>query len=255
MNVENYFNIRRFALLIKNDILKQYRTFLTAIGAVTGILLAIILLSHKSSGFWNFHLVFYPLVLFIGGFILSSFTFAELHHPQKSYVYLTLPCSILEKFVCKFLLTSIGYIIISAVLFYLFSIIAAGLNMLLFKQTFPVFNPFDEVILQNIRIYMVTQSIFLFAAVYFKKNNLIKMILSLFLLSIVCSAFATLVLRLTYWDYWDNGFLIFSNSSELGFHAEPFFRKLSQIFEFLFWWIMAPYFWILGFLRLKETEV
>jgi len=49
MNVENYFNIRRFALLIKNDILKQYRTFLTAIGAVTGILLAIILLSHKSS--------------------------------------------------------------------------------------------------------------------------------------------------------------------------------------------------------------
>ncbi len=255
MKVENYFNIRRFALLIKNDILKQYRTFLTAIGAVTGILLAIILLSHKSSGLWDFHHVFYPLVLFIGGFILSSLTFEELHHPQKSYVYLTLPCSIFEKFVSKLLLTSIGYVVGSAVLYYLLSLIAAGLNMLLFKQTFSVFNPFDDVILQNIRIYLVTQSIFLFSAVYFKKNNLIKMILSLFVLSIVCSAFAALVLRLAYWDYWDNGPLIFSNSSDIGFYAESFFRKLAQIFEFLFWWIMAPYFWILSFFRLKETEV
>ena len=259
MKLNKYFEPKRFFHLIKNDILTSYRTLLIAVGAVTGVLLVINVSSALSSDSWSFHLPFYPLVLFIGGFLLTSSAFAELHHNQKSYVYLTLPCSILEKFLCKLLLTSIGYVAGSMIFYYIFSAMAAGINMLIFGVTYPLFNPFHAVILRCVSIYLVTQSIFLFAAVYFKNHAFIKLLLSLFALSLAIGLFTALAGRIIFWDYFSG----FGRIEHFGF-ADPFafqdFMKsfaitFSKIAEIIFWAVMAPFFWILSFLRLKETEV
>jgi hypothetical protein len=255
MGKNNVFNPKRFCQLLRNDIFKQYRTILVSAGAIVGVLLAIILLSHNSSQYWNFHEVFYPLVLFIGGFIITSLSFTDLHHPQKSYIFLTLPCSIFEKFISKLFLTSIGYIIGSSLLYYLFSVIARGVSNLLFGEAFMLFNPFDQTIIHSMKVYLVTQSIIFFGAVYFKKNHLVKTIFSVFLFSIIMSLFTGLIIRIVFEPYFEITHFEFFSNAGFNHQLESFFENFVKAIEIFFWWIMTPYFWIVSFLRLKETEV
>ncbi len=257
MQTDKFFNFRRFWLLLKNDFLGNYRSSLIAIGAVFGVLLFINVSSSSSSSDWDFHLVFYPLTLFIGGFIVTSMAFTELHHKQKSYAYVTLPASQFEKFLSKFLLTSIGYVLISAVLYYLYSLIAILISMPFFSRYHGAFDMFHPVIIKTMLIYLVTQSVFMFGAVYFKSHNFIKTILSLYALSLVLSLFSMLLARILFGDFFHGAPFSFSGmeSVEFQYFAESTGRIIARVAEIFFWAFMAPLFWVLSYLRLSETEV
>jgi hypothetical protein len=260
MNVNSYIKPKRFGHLIINDVFKNYRMALISIGAVFGTLLVIYLLSAIDNENQYFHLVSYPLLLFIGGFILSSLSFGELHHPQKNYVYLTLPAATLEKFLSKLVISTIGFIAVSSLLFFCFSAIAAWVSNLIFNHAGPLFNPFDPVILLNMKIYLITQSIFLFGAVYFRSHAFIKTILILFALSMIISIYSGVLGRLVFakfFDGWHNGpaYVDFDTLPAFQSWADNFFIKVGKVFEFLFWYLLAPFFWVLSYLRLRETEV
>ena len=55
-------------------------------------------------------------MLIVGGLICTSTIFADLHHPLQRFHYLTLPCSNLERFLSRYLL--------SAPLYYLYVLVA-----------------------------------------------------------------------------------------------------------------------------------
>jgi len=257
LKTDNVFNIRRFWLLLKNDILSNYRSFLISVGAVFGVLLLINVSSVGSADEWNFHEVFFPLTLFIGGFIATSRAFNDLHHKQKSYAYVTLPASRFEKLLSKLLVTTIGYTLATAMLYYLFSVIAIVVTLPFFSMHHAAFNPFDPLILKIVAIYLITQSVFLFGALYFKSYNFIKTILTLYGINILLALFSLLVARICFGNLFAHPPMDFMAFESLRFQA--FLAKSGDILlivvKVIFWGLMAPFFWILSYLRLSETEV
>ncbi|MFH1851999.1 MAG: hypothetical protein ABIA75_06605 [Candidatus Neomarinimicrobiota bacterium] len=259
MSTAEKFDLNRFWHLVKNDLLTNYRTILIGGGAALGLLFFINIISILSDGEVLVPLVFYPLMLFIGGYIVTSLAFQDLHHPQRSYVYLTLPASNLEKFLSKLVLTTVGYIFGTLVLYFLFSLVMSLLNLLLFSHGYPLFNPFDRIVWITIGIYTITQSIFMLGAAYFRKNALIKTIFSLHALAFAVIVFTGIVFRIVFWDLF-NGFEF--NAHDFDFPSnmaekrlENFFLGFAEVMKFIFFYLLAPFLWLITYLRVKETEV
>ncbi len=256
MKLQEIFAWQRFWHLIKNDLLKNYRSLLIALGAVSGVLLFINVMVGLGQGDPQIPFVYFALLLMIGGAILSSLAFREIHDAQKGHLYLTLPSSLLEKLVSKLLLTTVGYIVVTILFFYLLSLLARLLNLLVFDYASEIFNPFTTEVWQLSRIYVIIQSFFLFAGVYFRKIAFLKLFFILFMISIILSLFAGLAGRIIFRNYGQffRGFQVpgdFMSSAAL----ESFANTIANIATFIFYWIMAPYFWILSYFRLKEKEV
>ncbi len=252
------FNGGRFWHLIKNDLLTNYRTLMIAVGAALGLFLFANIISMISVDRVLVLTVFYPLILFIGGFIVTSQAFSDLHHPQRSYVYLTLPASNLEKFFSKLVLTTVGFVVFTLILYFLFSVFMSLVNLMLFGQSYPLFNPFGQTVWITIGIYAITQSLFLTGAVFFKRNALIKTLFTLFILQLVLSIFVAIVGRILFWDLF-HGFEFSINVIEPSFDIqekwENFLFGFVDLMKFLFFWVLAPFLWFVTYTRLKETEV
>ncbi len=171
--------------------------------------------------------------------------------------------SIEEKFLSRLLLTTVGYIIVSLVFYWLFSVIAAGLTELFFNRSHQIFNPFTPFIWKMIRLFLITQSVIFFGALFFRKNTLLKTISSLTGLGIALSIIVYILVRLIFWKYFDGWSLDMSTDLEYGLFSSnifnetfrSFFIGLGNVVEFSFLWIMAPFFWVISYLRLRETEV
>jgi len=118
-----YFSPRRFFLLLKRDFLTYYRTIIITAAAIGGFVIFASAISALTGNGRNFHPVLYFLLLYIGGFIVSSRGFREIYNSQKSYTYVALPGSRLEKFSERLIATSIGYVLGTLLVY---SIVTAG---------------------------------------------------------------------------------------------------------------------------------
>ena len=265
MQISNYFDLRRLLLLIKKDFYTQYKTYLIALGAIFSILFLINIASVASSNSLNFHLIFYPLTLFIGGFLFTSQSFRELNNESSLIFYLSLPASNLEKFISKLIISSIGYIFVSLVVYFLFSLTTYIFGTLIFGHAHKIFNPFHHSILTSIHLYLVTQSIFLLGAVYFRKNNFIKTILSIFVFTIVYQIFIVITVYILYSVVVSNGHIYFPYEIFNPIFTEDYnglvvkgiigIEVLIDIIKIIFLFILAPLMWVIAFYRLKESGI
>jgi hypothetical protein len=257
--LENQFSVPRFSLLLQRELVHHYKTLTTAFGFGLGVLLLLSILSVAGANTWNFHQTFFPLVLFWGGYIVTSMAFTEIHRAPRNYFYLTLPASPLEKYVSKLFLTSVGYILGALAGYFLFSLLVTGINFLLFRITLPVFNPFQADVWLSVRTYFVTQSLFMFGALFFKKTHFIKTVLSIITFFFVLTFIMGIVFSIVFFDYIQTGMIgkfhfSIPFSGQIFQQFAPWGNVLSTIFSILFWVLLAPFFWVLGYLRLKESE-
>lgn len=252
MRIDQYINLGRLWLFMRNDVLAFYRTTLFSMGSLAAILLLFFLLSSVSGRSGGSYLSIFTLILFFGGFLFTSSSFNDLHHKHKCYLFLTLPGSNLEKFAGKLILTSVGYTLGAIIFFYLFTMLASGLNLLFFNRPLPLFNPFQDAILEIIGAYLVTQSMFLLGAVYFKSHAFIKTILAINGFFLLLILFALLVIWLLYRDYYAGRIWMDGLRLEKAIQGKQAFTVIAQI---LFWVFLAPFFWLVSYLRLRESEV
>jgi len=264
MRINEFFGIKRFYLLLKRDVFIQYKTYLTGLGAIFCILFIVNIASIASYNVWNFNLVFYPLTLFIGGFVFTSLCFIELNQAQSRIFYISLPASSLEKLLSKLLITNIGYVTVSSILYFIFSVIVFLFNSVIFGFAHEIFNPFHPVILNCIRIYLITHSIFFLGAVFFRKNAFLKTIVSLFVIALVYAVYILGISSLMYiFSSFSRhiyfSFDLFKNFSQNGIVYPSVVRVIAGILLYtiriLFWFFLAPLLWIISYFRLKEIEV
>jgi hypothetical protein len=213
-----------------------------------------------ADGSFAFHEVFFPLFFAIIGFIATSQSFTALHKADRSYAYLTLPASHVEKTLEKLLLSTIVYVIAALVTYFLFSLVAMGLTELIGGRSFPMFNPGERWVWDMVRGYVIVQSIFLFGGAYFRSKHFIKTVLAVTGLFLFLAAFASL----TGWLFFGD---VLRSMQQGTFEATHHFTvaqiermqnvlfAIRDVAEFLFKWIMAPFFWVLTWLRLREAEV
>ena len=253
----------RVGRLALSDLYLSYKAMIIALGAAIGVLLVVNVASVFTSGAWAFNAVFFPQVLLIGGFVVTSLSFRNMHNKLTGHTYLTMPGSMLEKYVAKLLLTTLGWSIACLAGYFTFSLLAAGLTRAIFGVSHGVFNPFGASAWAAIRIYVITQSVVFVGAIYFRKLHLLKTALSLTIFGLGVALFVTLLGLALYWGPIKE-MVVEGMSGRLmgvdlapgeGARIERFFVAVADVSSLFFWWLMAPVCWALGYVRLRETQI
>jgi hypothetical protein len=245
-------------LLIRNG-LSVARTPAILIAAGSGVAFILYVLTSIGGGSNTFHLVVYPIMLVLFGYIVSSFAFQEIHDSRAGVYELTSPGSILEKYVAKILLTSIGWAIAVTIAYILTTVLGAGVSQLIFGESHGIFLPRERVIWETIGSYLVSQSIFVFGSIYFKKSAFLKTILVTVLLSIIFAIFFAVAWRVIYWGEFAR---ILPSEAEMNAFVNAFGEngvlrlvRTGEIMNVISWIVVPLFFWLAGYVRLRETEV
>lgn len=194
MNVNTKFSFKRVFHLILNDLRLTQKAILLA--TLTVVLFCIVLPFSVTTRFTAYY-----LILFVGGFIVTSMTFTKMRSSQRAYQFLMLPCSNLERFISKWLITSVGYALGALVLYYIFSILGTLTDLLIFKVRIGPVNIFQYEVWHNIANYIILQTFVFLGAVYFQKYALIKTAFvagCLYLLFFIYTKFFADILALSY---------------------------------------------------------
>lgn len=241
----NSFSIERLFLLLKRQGTLNFFPLMIGIGGIFGIMLLIsLLVAHFNPGDFRDLFGFFMTVFFVGGYIFTSRVLAELNSPRKSYGFLTLPASTLEKLVGSWLLSSPVYILVFMTFItsiYLVSALTAGLS-------FSLADIFNDTLFKVIWVFMVTQTVFFLGACTFKNYNLLKTLFSLFLIVAVVAAFGGILTWILFGGQ-INGEEFDDNFKMTG---EAFF---TQVVPFIFFYLIGPFLLVVSYFKLKEREV
>ena len=248
----NQFSIQRLFLLMKRHSVMNAKTWLIGLGAISGLLIVISVIQSYSMGIYQFSSLVSlgTIFVFIAGFILTSATYNELHTPARAQFYLILPANTFEKLLSKWLLSSILFVLAAFVLLSGVLGVTTLLSSWLFKTDTVFFNPFTNDNIETMGQYIVVQSVFFLGALFFRKNNFIKTLLSIFVVLFGLSILMGFL-----------GWIILGEFNQVSDENLPesnfvfFTETLPQIAKFIFWWITAPFFLLVSYFKLKEREV
>ena len=252
MHLKNYFDLSRFWLLLKMELFRSRKGLLLIFVIIFGLLFFGGLLldcAIEKRKIFEGHSSNYVFHLMIGGFILSSLAFNDLSDTLKRYRYLMLPASTFEKFLCMWLLTSVGWITVFTITYTIYTVIANAIGALLFSHmTFIPFDPLENSSINTIKSYFVLQGIFLVGAAYFKGYVFPKTVFALILFFTVSSILAYFIMGDEFFNH-DCGVGECAVLNEMTSH------NVSIALQWIFWWLLAPVCWINTYLGLKEQEV
>ncbi len=230
--------MKRLNRLIINDLKINSKVIFISIAAV---FVFWTLLSLGSGGVLSLSL--YTFVLYVGGFVMTSRSFKELHNSEIAYHYLTLPCSNLERFLSKWVITSVGYAIALLALFLIYNVLQIVIHYILFSHGIPFINIFDPVLLRSMGTYIILHSIVFLGAVVFKRYSLLKTALFVGCLMLVFTIFTGSI-----------SFRLFSLWAPYAVQIQNVGVLVSFVLNVL-WLAIAPFCWIVTFNRIKEYEI
>lgn len=189
----------------------------------------------------------YNFTFYLVGLIFTSQIFIELNSPNQAYSFLTLPVSTLEKLLGSWLLTSplyvIGYTVV-AYLIYLLGVAVSGFAV-------PADSFFWGGYWESVASYLVIQTIFLWGACYFRKNNFLKTVLVQIVLWIAIGVYAGLLIWILF------GSQLHANVDNMEISEKPAFVEnvLEPGMKFLFWGVLGPYMLLISYFTLKERQL
>lgn len=254
METNSFFDINRLKNLLIRQISVNYRTWLIATAAITGFLMfigTVQLLFNTESIDANYMFGIFLPAFFIGGFIFTSMIFSELNSPHRGYLYLMLPASTFEKLVSAWLITSVLYVMFSCLVIYFINIYYVFIAEVFTSKTVEVVNLFSSDILRIFGVYLVLQSIFFLGAIYFRRINFFKTLLSGFILLVIFSMYSGILMKILFDTSSFHGEMV-KDVSGIEFMLENVMQPLA---EYLFWFAVAPFFLIVSYFRLKERQV
>lgn len=247
MNTKQCFSLRRVYLLLRSDIAILKAVSFTTIVTIMAALLLYNLLNPSNIFTVNKSSTVFNLMLFIGGFLTTSFAFKNLHNPYRNYFFLMLPASNLEKFIEHIFLTAIFYPLVLLLIYSCFYWILGVIIFFITHKFIFVVTPFLYFTWKIILIYVIAQSIFLAGAAYFKKHVFVKTILTLCIVGLIVVAFASLLAKLFF----------YSSYNGMTLYIPRFPENMGGIFSTLyslFFILLAPFCWVITYFRMKEIE-
>ena len=257
MTQNKIINIKSLFLFIKRYLFINKNTLSVAFGAAAGVIILILMLAAYQTKSFNSEILFstvFPFY-FLGGLIFTSSSFKELHDPKSSYSFLTFPVSTFEKLFGIWLSTSVLFSIASIATMYIINILVSVLSSQLFDFQLHIDNIFTLQLFTEVGKYIVIQSIFFLGAIYFRKNNFFKTILTIFVIFTVFAILTGLSGRIIFSDYM--GLHSYNlNSDNSSFELQETIKNtIPQILKFTFWYLCAPFFLIVSYFRLKERQI
>jgi len=260
MTKNDYFNPDRFYLLIKKDIVQGYKTLFITLAAVIGASLFILLISSRGEGTAEVQQGLFLPFLWLGGLIFTGLAFREAHTTSLVHSWLMTPASQLEKFIQKLLMTTVIFILTLIAAFFTATALNSLVYILVFKHPVPLFNPFQRWVWINIGHYLIVQSIFFLGAVWFRKHNFIKTVLTINILQIALTlligGFAALVFRGPFREALrGNGSYLFQAGQILIQNFSRLNPAIIALLKVVYFGLLAPFFWLVSWFRMREIEV
>ena len=249
------FSIKRVLLLMQKTAYENIKFVLIGLVTVFGIFSIILFLNGLDEGdAWGKMQAFYVAGFIISGFFISGMAFTNLRTKEKTMSYLSLPASILEKFISELLLTTVGFIVIYTAIFYVFNF-AVYLIGSPFNLDANIINLFDMEVLEGFMYYVILQSVFLAGAATFRKAPLFFTSFSLFIAGIVILIFVVII-ALGFKEYIENLDTVNLQMDTGDYDIETDMKNnfLVRFPKFMFYYLTAPIFWLVTYLKLKEKE-
>jgi hypothetical protein len=247
--------------MLRHMFVTQRRTGLISLAAIFGTFTVIVLLSLIGSPSPEMHGALAGLYLVIGGLVLTSTGFAELHDGKRSYSYLMLPASPAEKVIAVIGATALIWIPFALASYTLFSLFVAGLSALIFGEAVPLYNPVAPEVGRMVGDYVVAHAIVLFGAIYFRGKNLIKTVAALAGLGFAVAAIGGLLSWLLFRGAQQEIASLFMSPGvpSLAYEQLTRFTDLLtgtlRVVEVLGQYVLPPALWVLTWQRFRETEV
>lgn len=231
-------SFRRVSALIGNDISMRTKTILIS------ILASLLFFALFSVDDVN-HYSAYFFLLYAGGFWITSHIFDDCLRSQKAALFLMLPCSNIERFLSKWLLTAVIFPLGLLVLYYLFSALGVFLHEFGSHQSLEMISLAVPHLWIGLEQYLVLQSLVMLAAISFRSHALIKLFLVAGVLLI-----GTLIFSGTLsWLFCPHC----SEADALG--GMSTMSSLMHMANIIFWTASAPVAWVVTYLKITELEV
>lgn len=254
------FSLPRFAKVLQNDLRRFARPILLGTAAVIAFLLinyvANVDIHQAPDESINFHPNMFGILLFIGGLVLTSFAFFELGRKEEGISFLLLPASHLEKWLSRWLITGFGFAAYFSLAYSVLSLAGDGITMALTGNQVQSLNIFADPAVLLLKVYLVVHSVFLAGAVIFGRLSVVKTPAALIVIGLAFVLVTIVLFK-----------VVFLGTIPLADFEPPRGYQITtsyQVFteetlwplaQWLFWWIVPPFFWLTSFLRLNEKEV
>ena len=258
------FNINRLILLIKRYFVEHAQTELS-FWAITVFVFALFINQPDSVRFF----------MYISGLIFAARQFKFFASAPSGMHYLLIPATHTEKLTASVLI-SIPYFFLMILLTY---VIGTTLGTTVTNFFIPVEMPYsydfitqrsnsqgldnmglgddflnlgEYRLLSNFASLALWQSLFIMGSLFFKRNAVVKTMLSLVLLVFIVFIVQLLIFKIMY------GTFSFDSSHFMIHNFEPkdsFFVKLFVNGTTILSWLAVPFFWIVSYFRLTEKQV
>ena len=263
MNRNNILNFNRLVSTFRQDFSTNLWKVLLASEALWGVLVISLLYFNAVNKDFNLHEKFYSFVLVFVGLFVASISFGELNDKKRGHFFLILPASSLEKFLSRFIYSTIGYVFLINIVFYTASLCAYGIDFYLLNNTQIIFDATNPSMITAMLVFLILHSVFFFGSVYFRKLVFLKMILVISGLILFATIIGVIEMKIILWEHinifsFENfglqkGWMIGHNSMRTIFSNLKSFNNFFLII--IKSGIVSLFFILLSYLRLKETEL
>ena len=255
MTTNDIFDPKRFATFLQRYLYFNLKGILIAFAAICGVLIFFSVVSALFGGGGINQSMFVNtscFALFMGGIIVTSMCFAELHKPEKSILFLTLPASRFEKVLAAWVSTTLLFIVATICFFHVAYFIASGLAFILVSAPFEAINLFDDGLWTALGAYWIAQPIFFLGAIYFKGFNFIKTLLTLFVIQFVIGLLVPFFGFIAFGDlFFGNGLNNFNWESGM---SNLMSESLLSVLKFTGTVLFPLFLLIVSYVRFNERE-
>ena len=267
--MSNIFNIKRFGLIFRKDMMENWKRYTLQFMAMIGIITVIT--TYVSFSFFD-DMIKYPgyygeITKELGGYIIAMcFVFGALFastfmNPVNSKVkkisYLSNPASCLEKYFTRWLITTVGYIISFFIALCIAELLRVGICSAFYPDVDVEFisiaeykneNEIVAAIIFITSFYFLLQSLFILGSTFWEKATFVKTFSALIIFILLVIFACRILIAVYYEDFY---------SFERKLNSFMMKKTFSQI---VFYFSLTFYFfaitnWVLTFFRLRESEI
>jgi hypothetical protein len=256
--VSEVLSVKRLWLLIRSDLVGDYRSLIMVCATLAGImLLASMLTVAQGNQVGGYYTPWYMGMLFIWGSINASYAFRELHDKTKNEAYLILPASALEKTLARLFRVTIAFFVFLLVFLTVISAVIEGVNWLVFGRANGIFNVAEPSVWQPVGVFLVTVSLYFLGAAWFRRLHFVKTALTLTVIAIGLMCFGALIFGLVFGDFSEMSEPSIPGSAFRSYYLahEGLFDALQSLVGILYFIGLPIFCWWVAYLRVKETEV
>lgn len=256
---DTFFSLSRFNLLLKKDIMENWKSYVLRILLIFGIIFIALswngYFAYKTSRMYDPSHVFtagvFMVSLFIFGSLSASYIMEKMKSKTDRISYLMIPATAFEKYFMRWLIYTIVFLGIYFLMFkmadctktFIFRIIyPENTNIEPFSFSYITSTTFKEKdeLLIFIGFYILNQSTYVLGSILWPKNSFLKTFAANIIIIFVYGIVATYSFH-----------LFFVNKTvEVGFISDP-----SELWLFIPSIVLGVTFWIIAYYRFKESEI